>query len=163
MSLAIKFTDYERLITTKDFTEKEVELANKHGANIQKRYSQTTESHYYANVCPNCHSFIGDHYVFDYIYEPCKKEIETDYICHYCKELEEQKKYEEMLAKNKKINELNQQAMKKECPQCGRYLVLRNGKKGYFFGCKNYPNCEKNINFLQKIEKNTGFSYIYMV
>ena len=29
----------------------------------------------------------------------------------------------------------------KICPQCGGTLVLRNGKYGSFYGCKNYPKC----------------------
>ena len=28
------------------------------------------------------------------------------------------------------------------CPDCGDFLVLRNGKHGKFFGCHNYPRCE---------------------
>jgi hypothetical protein len=28
------------------------------------------------------------------------------------------------------------------CPKCGGKLVLRNGKFGSFYGCRNYPNCK---------------------
>ena len=28
------------------------------------------------------------------------------------------------------------------CPECGDFLVLRNGKFGTFFGCHNYPRCK---------------------
>ena len=31
------------------------------------------------------------------------------------------------------------------CPQCGGQLVLRNGKYGQFYGCKNYPQCKFTI------------------
>lgn len=27
------------------------------------------------------------------------------------------------------------------CPRCGGNLVIRNGKKGMFLGCSNFPNC----------------------
>lgn len=27
------------------------------------------------------------------------------------------------------------------CPDCGRYLVARDGKYGKFWGCTGYPNC----------------------
>lgn len=28
------------------------------------------------------------------------------------------------------------------CPKCGGELLLRNGKKGLFLGCSNYPKCD---------------------
>ncbi len=28
------------------------------------------------------------------------------------------------------------------CPRCGSELVLRDGKKGQFYGCSNYPKCK---------------------
>jgi predicted RNA-binding Zn-ribbon protein involved in translation (DUF1610 family) len=33
------------------------------------------------------------------------------------------------------------------CPNCGSKLVLRNGKRGKFYGCSAYPKCRfaKNI------------------
>ena len=27
------------------------------------------------------------------------------------------------------------------CPECGSRLILRNGRRGYFLGCENYPSC----------------------
>lgn len=30
----------------------------------------------------------------------------------------------------------------KICPDCGKNLVLRNGKFGPFIGCLGYPNCK---------------------
>ena len=27
------------------------------------------------------------------------------------------------------------------CPRCGGKLVVRNGKRGKFMGCSNYPKC----------------------
>jgi DNA repair exonuclease SbcCD ATPase subunit len=29
----------------------------------------------------------------------------------------------------------------KVCPDCGKELKLRNGKKGQFWGCTGYPDC----------------------
>ena len=29
-----------------------------------------------------------------------------------------------------------------KCPRCGRWLVLREGKYGKFYGCSNYPKCK---------------------
>jgi DNA helicase-4 len=28
-----------------------------------------------------------------------------------------------------------------QCPKCGGFLVVRNGRNGQFLGCTNYPNC----------------------
>lgn len=28
-----------------------------------------------------------------------------------------------------------------KCPECETKLVLRNGKYGEFYGCKNFPKC----------------------
>src|SRR5581483_8003664 len=34
-----------------------------------------------------------------------------------------------------------------ECPECGKPLVVRQGKRGAFVGCSGYPSCKfvKNI------------------
>ena len=32
-----------------------------------------------------------------------------------------------------------------QCPDCGVPMVLRNGKRGEFYGCSNYPNCQKTL------------------
>lgn len=32
------------------------------------------------------------------------------------------------------------------CPKCGGKLVARNGKKGHFTGCSNYPKCRYTMN-----------------
>ncbi|SFV89699.1 DNA topoisomerase III [hydrothermal vent metagenome] len=29
-----------------------------------------------------------------------------------------------------------------ECPDCGKHMFLRNGKKGQFWGCSGYPECK---------------------
>ena len=35
------------------------------------------------------------------------------------------------------------------CPRCGAFLVVRKGKNGEFYGCKNYPKCK----FTKEIDK----------
>ncbi len=29
----------------------------------------------------------------------------------------------------------------RKCPTCGKQLVVRQGKKGHFFGCSSFPSC----------------------
>jgi DNA topoisomerase-1 len=41
------------------------------------------------------------------------------------------------------------------CPNCGRPLVRRNGKRGPFLGCSGYPKCKTIVN-LDEIEANTS-------
>ena len=33
------------------------------------------------------------------------------------------------------------------CPDCGAPMILREGKKGKFFGCSNFPQCKHSENF----------------
>ena len=35
------------------------------------------------------------------------------------------------------------------CPKCGAALIKRRGKKGYFYGCSNYPKCD----YMEPIKK----------
>ncbi len=35
---------------------------------------------------------------------------------------------------------------KKKCSQCGKEMVLRDGKYGKFWGCKGYPDCKNTEN-----------------
>lgn len=46
--------------------------------------------------------------------------------------------YKQSLEENKK---------QKICPYCKDELVLRNGKNGKFYGCKNYPKCRYTRSF----------------
>ena len=36
-----------------------------------------------------------------------------------------------------------QESNGKNCPTCGKPMVKRRGKKGYFFGCEGYPDCKE--------------------
>ena len=29
-----------------------------------------------------------------------------------------------------------------KCPDCGSYLIIKDGKYGEFYGCSNFPNCK---------------------
>ena len=40
----------------------------------------------------------------------------------------------------------NEIANKTICPKCGANLVIRNGRYGYFYGCKGYPECSFTMN-----------------
>lgn len=33
------------------------------------------------------------------------------------------------------------QNLERKCPVCGAHLVIKNGKRGSFYGCENYPDC----------------------
>lgn len=36
------------------------------------------------------------------------------------------------------------------CPECGKPMILRNGKTGKFYGCSNYPTCKKTMPYIDK-------------
>lgn len=44
----------------------------------------------------------------------------------------------------KKINSLVDEYDKytKQCPKCGRWMVIRDGKYGEFLACSGYPDCD---------------------
>lgn len=49
-----------------------------------------------------------------------------------------------VIAYKKSLEEKNEQ---KICPYCKCELVLRNGKNGKFYGCKNFPKCRYTMNY----------------
>lgn len=49
-----------------EFTKEELLLVRNKGVFIEKVYSQTIKKLYFANICPHCNSFIGDHYIHNY-------------------------------------------------------------------------------------------------
>ncbi len=77
------------------------------------------------------------------------------------KEMEEQAKYVLSIHQDngtdyvKPFRELvekqNSEAEQNICPRCGGKLVQRNGKRGTFIGCSNYPKCRYTEN-IQKGE-----------
>lgn len=46
---------------------------------------------------------------------------------------------------NNKIDDLmaSQSDYVQRCPQCNDFMVIRSGKYGDFWGCRNYPDCEE--------------------
>ena len=42
-------------------------------------------------------------------------------------------------------NSLKEMENQKNCPYCKVELVLRNGKNGEFYGCKNFPKCRYTL------------------
>ena len=42
-------------------------------------------------------------------------------------------------AKNAEITLLKNVVL---CPNCGKVMIRRKGKKGYFWGCSGYPQCK---------------------
>lgn len=43
-------------------------------------------------------------------------------------------------------NELGKMEQQKICPYCKTDLILRTGKNGAFYGCKNFPKCRYTCN-----------------
>ena len=76
-------------ISTSEFSEFDVKLANQKGAWLISQYSRTVGRRYIANTCRKCRAFIGDHYLFtDYIaasdYEEDVYEKEVFDVGYYC-------------------------------------------------------------------------------
>jgi len=42
---------------------------------------------------------------------------------------------------------LEEMKKQKICPYCKTELVLRSGKNGKFYGCKNFPKCRYTMKF----------------
>lgn len=45
-----------------------------------------------------------------------------------------------------KKEDITQEVLEDKCPQCGKPLLLRLGKKGKFIGCSGYPECSYTAN-----------------
>lgn len=50
-------------------------------------------------------------------------------------------KFVKELMEDQQLTDPNEQMP--ECPACGGTMVIRNAKKGSFYGCSNYPRCEQ--------------------
>ena len=89
MKVAVK-SEYYSTIGPDEFSSEEIEVARKHGAIIQERYSKTLRERYLVNVCKTCNSFAGDHYLFTDYAAPASYgdlpfvQIESGYHCPYC-------------------------------------------------------------------------------
>jgi transposase-like protein len=74
------------------------------------------------------------------IFDDVKKQEIYDYIKnnqHIGKEARTEHK-QKVIAYKDSLEEIKNQ---KICPYCKSELVLRNGKNGQFYGCKNFPKC----------------------
>jgi len=45
-----------------------------------------------------------------------------------------------------------QETIKENCPDCGKPLVIKQGRYGKFLGCSGYPKCK----FIKALTKSTG-------
>lgn len=74
------------------------------------------------------------------VFDNAKKQEIFDYIKnnqHIGKDARKEHK-QNVIAYKESLEEMKKQ---KICPYCKTELVLRNGKNGQFYGCKNYPKC----------------------
>lgn len=56
---------------------------------------------------------------------------------------------------DEKMEELKKEHAGKKCEKCGKEMVVRNGRYGYFLGCSGYPKC-KTIVGLEGDTRETG-------
>lgn len=148
MKIAMIDANHGQILTPEVFTHEEVKFANVNGAFIKLNYSNTIKESYFANTCNHCKAFIGQHHMHDYYDIQNRKELELGYKCLNCIMLEEQKKIESKWKMQEKLNEIIRKNGNKTCPQCGGKLMLRKSNNGYFYGCKNYPNCHYTENII---------------
>lgn len=142
MKIAMIDTDfYGQIIFTDSFTEKEIKLANENGAYVKMNYSNQMKESYFANTCKYCNAFVGQHHIHDYYDLKHELELDLGYKCYNCIELEKQEEKNAQWEKERKLNERIIKDGVKICPKCNGKLVVRKSQKGYFYGCKNYPNC----------------------
>lgn len=130
------------------FTQEQIDIANANGANIELKYSNGAKESYHSNSCMYCNAFIGKFRVRNYYYAPHEKELDLDYYCVHCLVQEKQKIREDEMRISRLIDEKLAKDGRKTCPKCGARLYLRKSVHGYFYGCKNYPNCNYTENII---------------
>lgn len=150
MNMAI-ITDEQkhRYIVAHGFSDDDLKLAREYGVTIGPCFSKTLHETYVANICTQCHAFMGNHYLYRYIDEPCTN-IPIGYRCFDCFQKEEQRIAEENWEKEQAAIKLEEKLAMlkvqlsnypKPCPKCGGLLLVKQGNYGPFFGCCNYPDC----------------------
>jgi hypothetical protein len=80
------------------------------------------------------------------VFDDAKTQAIFDYIKnnqHIGKEARREHK-KNVIAYKESLDEMNNQ---KICPYCKCELVLRNGKNGKFYGCKNFPKCRYTMKY----------------
>jgi ssDNA-binding Zn-finger/Zn-ribbon topoisomerase 1 len=83
--------------------------------------------------CPKCKKVLPKQKFYD-------STLSTNYgrICTDCKGSHKVSRK----AKRERVHE----AAPTSCPKCGSRMVVRNGRYGYFYGCKRYPYCKGTRN-----------------
>ncbi len=95
----------------------------------------------------------------------------SDQVCEACgypkiKIIQKKKKPQEVCinqhckskttdAEKKELKQIEKNQVEKNCPKCGKAMVLRRSIYGQFWGCSGYPNC-KTIEKLQSTERKFG-------
>ena len=80
------------------------------------------------------------------VFDDTKKQEIFDYIKnnqHIGKDARKEHK-QNVIAYKESLEEMQRQ---KVCPYCKSELVLRNGKNGKFYGCKNFPKCRYTMKY----------------
>lgn len=130
------------VISPSDFNDEEIEIARNMGANIENRYSKYKNRCYMANEC-ECHAtYIGEFCIREYYRRPYKDVRNLDYYkCFNCIEAEQRHRMSQDEIKREKLKEFERKEGVKLCPRCGERLVIRNSRRGPFWGCENFPDC----------------------
>lgn len=63
-NVALIKPEQSQMYGPESFSEEEIKIAAQHDAVIKMQRSGTRQESYYANTCPNCGTFIGQHYLF---------------------------------------------------------------------------------------------------
>jgi DNA topoisomerase-1 len=45
-----------------------------------------------------------------------------------------------------------------DCDECGKPMVIRNGRRGYFLGCSGYPKCKNTGDVPAKLLEEMGLN-----
>lgn len=68
--------------------------------------------------------------------------------CAYMQAQQEKQERARLRAERQAEREYRQQKWEQEhhtselCPKCGNKMYIRNGSRGKFLGCSNYPECK---------------------
>lgn len=130
-----------KVYSPEHFTKNEIEFAKANGANIRHYTSKKRRETFYANICDCCGMFGRNFLGSDYTPKNAK-EYDLGYKCFYCIEDEIERKEEAKREKQRILDEIFQKYGVKKCPQCGSKMYPRIGPYGFFYGCKNYPDCK---------------------
>lgn len=89
MKIAMVISKDGNHIYPKNFTNKEIEMAQKLGINIKNRYSSMVKGEYWAHACDKCNAFVEDFHMDNYLNLPHDEEIDLrSYKCFNCTQKE---------------------------------------------------------------------------